>query len=148
MLYFSYMFSILFILKSSAYVIKVLLENNLLSSIKGEKFYNDKVICASQGYAYKTRQEKEKKSDLKKELLIQTFPNPAIDILTIKLSQKISGDILVSLNDIVGRTFIAERITELFSSELDLKDIPQGFYILSIQNNNESIFNSKVYVQK
>lgn len=121
---------------------------NLLSSINGEKFYNDKVICSTQGYSYKTKQDKEANPYDIDGLVIQTYPNPVNNILNIKLSKKIKGEIDIELNDLLGRSILFDKKPELYITEIDMKNVRQGFYILTIKNNEEYLLNLKVYVQK
>jgi endonuclease I len=60
------------------------------------------------------------------------YPNPANDHVTIDLPGNISGNILISITDISGRTLLRKYFYEK-PVNLDLNQIGDGFYIITIR---------------
>lgn len=77
--------------------------------------------------------EKEKKN----EVLI--YPNPASDILTVKFPVRSHENYVISVLNIIGlpQDVESEHNTDSNEIRLRIKDLPTGYYLLSIQGPNE-----------
>jgi len=72
---------------------------------------------------------------------IEIYPNPVKDILTVSLeAQDTSGDWNVSLTDLAGRNVSQRTIQQAaFPLQLDVKNIPAGTYLLTFENNQQTL---------
>jgi hypothetical protein len=74
--------------------------------------------------------------------LITAYPNPSVDLITVILNRdiEIKEPFMVIVHDVSGRK-IKSFVTDKHKFEIDLKDNPNGLYIVNtrIQNTNLSI---------
>ena len=71
---------------------------------------------------------------------IFVYPNPVSDVIHFKLSDP-SAFKKLALYDVMGRTVLTEKITN--HSDLDVKNIPNGFYIIKFFDDEHQRFISK-----
>lgn len=81
---------------------------------------------------------------------VSFWPNPAKDILNVKLNNATSENILITLFDLQGRKVISsvnKTSNTIFTKEIDTKNVSSGVYLLSIQQGNKKA-TKKIIVTK
>ncbi|MBK8698734.1 MAG: T9SS type A sorting domain-containing protein [Saprospiraceae bacterium] len=82
-----------------------------------------------------------------KEKEITVFPIPASDELTIQVREAGDSDMQVSLMDIMGKNYTTTILTAGQSIvKVDLGEIRQGIYILTVSNDGEIVHSERVVV--
>ena len=76
---------------------------------------------------------------------IQVFPNPAKDLLSVKINGDISNDVKVKLIDVFGKVMLENKLTTS-SYSFDVKNIPSGIYILEVLSGKK-LGSKKVVIQ-
>lgn len=76
-------------------------------------------------------------------LTLEYFPNPCDDILNIQGNNIIEICIVSCSGDIVYQSTYELLVNPI---KLDTKNLPNGFYFLSIRTNDNNIFNNKIIV--
>jgi hypothetical protein len=71
--------------------------------------------------------------------VISIYPNPARDILYV---ENVPADTYVRVSDIAGRTAILRASSEI-SKGIDLSDLNDGLYLLSIEKDGEKIMTTR-----
>lgn len=69
---------------------------------------------------------------------VSIFPNPVAGLLHVQFTQT-DMPASVILADVTGRTIVSNTYNGVKETELNLKDIPNGFYVISISQNNTAI---------
>ncbi|MBK9735083.1 MAG: T9SS type A sorting domain-containing protein [Saprospiraceae bacterium] len=69
---------------------------------------------------------------------VSVYPNPASDVLHIKVTSEKSNDYWILINDVNGSLLYKQVMTQgaSFQSSINVSDLPVGAYILSIANKN------------
>jgi len=77
-------------------------------------------------------------------LLINAFPNPAIDILNLVIVNDKWQDLFCALSDITGKA-VSKKI-KIVSQEtsVSMQGLNQGIYLLTVNNNNKIIKTFKI----
>lgn len=70
-------------------------------------------------------------------------PNPATDVVTVSISEKINGNVWVS--DMKGQVFNA-AVVEGTSIDLDISSLTSGVYMVNLENNG--VVTSKKFIKK
>jgi len=78
------------------------------------------------------------------ELSICTFPNPAIDQVSVKASQKMDEIQLISL---MGQTIKMVHVESLTTHSLNLQHIVNGIYVLRVKSGN-LVQNKMIVIKK
>jgi hypothetical protein len=71
------------------------------------------------------------------------FPNPAKDIINVKVKNFEAGITTISIMDLSGTTIIIEEFLEKgsqLSKQIDIERLNKGLYLISIQNTDKLIF--------
>ena len=80
---------------------------------------------------------------LQPELLqeVELYPNPVVDILTIRASMTFSGEMRACLYDASGNLVLERKVTASLhkAGELDLSKVDGGSYTLKLYCNNKTI---------
>jgi hypothetical protein len=76
---------------------------------------------------------------------INVYPNPATTQFTIASNTAITG--MVELFDEAGKLVLSQKVTQLKSKQIDVKQLPAGTYNLKI-SNGEAVFSGKLNVIK
>jgi hypothetical protein len=89
--------------------------------------------------------------EIRPEMKIRVYPNPAIDIVHIQLPYPIKQKIFIEIQSIDGRTILRKEIRRVntHSIELNLSDytIGNGLYLLKIQDKiNHQCWIEKLYI--
>ena len=67
------------------------------------------------------------------------FPNPAKDVVTIRLNANNSGNVTVNIIDLQGKLILEQHISEGHNLELDIADLQSGLYFVKLNANNKSL---------
>ncbi len=75
---------------------------------------------------------------------VSVFPNPTTSILNVKFENLVLKDIVVSLYDAEGKIISTARVDNAIS-QMDLSNLPNGYYILTVMDNvNQNINSYKI----
>lgn len=72
-------------------------------------------------------------------IFFDMFPNPANDLVTIRLSANNSGNVTVNIIDLQGKLILEQHISEGNTMELDITDLQSGLYFVKLNANNKSL---------
>jgi uncharacterized surface protein with fasciclin (FAS1) repeats len=81
---------------------------------------------------------------------LNLYPNPARDFITIEATFNGNSDVVVELFNIVGKRVMSLDLgsrNEMFNERIDVSNLPQGTYILSIRSNG-SVQTQKVNLMR
>lgn len=79
-----------------------------------------------------------------KDIKVDVFPNPASDYLMIDINNNSGGeDYKLQLMDISGRE-LKQILLNPDHNSIDLKDLSNGVYMLSLTNNNKLIYTTRL----
>jgi PKD repeat protein len=78
---------------------------------------------------------------------IKIYPNPTSDKLTIETKSGIAQSYVLSVKNIQGQEVLSKKINFANSYSIDVSDLSNGIYILSLQNEKEN-FVKKIIIQK
>lgn len=67
---------------------------------------------------------------------VSIYPVPAIDEVTVELGEEVKGEAVVMAYDMAGRMYFIPTIPSATKLYLDVNDLPEGMYTLSIQTDN------------
>lgn len=89
------------------------------------------------------------RNDGPRELSMTTYPNPANSEIRIKNFSSESKSVQTKLIDLSGRIIQSQDWSdiEVNNIKIDTRSLPEGFYILQIQNESKS-FSQKVQIQR
>ena len=74
------------------------------------------------------------------------YPNPTENIFTVRFSEKVSGSIAV--HDLSGRFIYEQNIEQTGETNISLKNVLQGIYIVSLINEQGKIVTCEQLVKK
>lgn len=80
-------------------------------------------------------------------LNVKVFPNPAASSATIE-SQEIIANALLEVTDNKGRLLIKEIVAELKSHSINCENWPAGLYFISISDEGDKRYSSKLIITK
>ena len=75
---------------------------------------------------------------------LQIYPDPAQQTFTVGLPQQLFN---LAISDPAGRLLL-ERNRVYGKIDIDSRNFPQGFYIVSVTNEKKMVFNRKLYILK
>lgn len=68
---------------------------------------------------------------------VQLFPNPVTEYLTVKFEEPVAKKTNLSLHNILGSIMETEReVIDDFEVRLRVKDLPTGYYLLSLKDEH------------
>jgi hypothetical protein len=70
--------------------------------------------------------------------LVSVYPNPASDLITIKVNADYSGS-PYTITDLPGKTLLTGRLT-LENSVISISALSPGIYILKVGEKNQKLF--------
>jgi len=73
---------------------------------------------------------------VREEKEVTVYPVPAINDATVELGEEVQGDAVVTAYDMAGRMYFIPTIPSATKLHLDVSQLPEGMYTLSIQTNN------------
>jgi hypothetical protein len=81
--------------------------------------------------------------------LVQLFPNPATDYLTVKLELPHARKIKLAMNTIIGNTLEVEsEIVDDFEVRIKVRDLPSGYYLLAIHDGETNSQNTYKFLKR
>ncbi|MEM5566071.1 T9SS type A sorting domain-containing protein [Psychroserpens sp. AS72] len=72
-------------------------------------------------------------------ITFEMFPNPAKDVVTIRLNANSFGNVTVNIIDLQGKLILEQHISEGNNLELDIADLQSGLYFVKLNVNNKSL---------
>ncbi len=79
-------------------------------------------------------------------LLNTLYPNPASDFVTVIISQEISSDVFVEIQNNLGQTIINKKIVKEHTSKISVEYLKNGVYSYLIKINNQCIGSGKLVI--
>lgn len=80
--------------------------------------------------------------DVGQLLDVSVFPNPAQEILNVKINSRASGSADLKISDVAGKTIHAEQFDILQGEnvkQVDIGDLNNGMYFISLSSDSETI---------
>ena len=81
------------------------------------------------------------KNDKIKEIEMDIFPNPTVDILTLSQKKKLNLSLNLIIIDAKGNVLLQEKMYQE-DINLDVKNFPSGIYTLMIKDETENLIQS------
>lgn len=83
------------------------------------------------------------------EKLVQMYPNPATDYLTIKLQTPNAATMNLAVHSVIGNILELEReVIDDYEVRIRVKDLPSGYYFLSIKEDNSGLKASYKFLKR
>jgi hypothetical protein len=82
---------------------------------------------------------------MRKTLLVESYPNPVKDYLTLDIQSNIKEPWSVIFTDLSGKQVLKTLVNESLTS-FDLSGIPPGTYIMVVYNNNKIPIYSRRFI--
>jgi hypothetical protein len=81
--------------------------------------------------------------------LIQLFPNPASEFLTVKFEYPVANQSKFTFRTIIGNEINLEtEVIDEFEVRFKVKDIHEGYYFLSIQNEQSGLKSTHKFLKR
>jgi len=81
--------------------------------------------------------------------LVQMYPNPATDYLTVKLQTPDAGSVQLAMHSVIGNVLeIEKEQIDDYEVRLRIKDLPSGYYFLSIKEENSGLKASYKFLKR
>ena len=81
--------------------------------------------------------------------LVQMYPNPASDYLTVKLPTPNAGTVQLAMHSVIGNSLTIEREQiDAYEVRLRVKDLPSGYYFLSIKEETSGLKASYKFLKR
>jgi hypothetical protein len=95
-------------------------------------------------YAFSAKaQMKEEAFNTDPAKVVQVFPNPAIDVVSVKFESALAKTAKITLHNIIGNVIPVEsEIIDEHEVLLKIKDLPTGYYMITVkqeETNQRSI---------
>ena len=98
---------------------------------------------SAQGESYDTPT-----TPLESSMLLNIYPNPAIDFFNIEISPSDTGQIIFELYSITGMKMMIEKFSVQPVYQIEIKDLPSGAYLLKAFSPVNEKFNKTKKVFK
>lgn len=81
--------------------------------------------------------------------LVQMYPNPASDYLTVKLPTPDASSVQLAMHSVIGNSLnIEKEQIDAYEVRLRVKDLPSGYYFLSIKEENSGLKASYKFLKR
>lgn len=81
--------------------------------------------------------------------LVQMYPNPASDYLTVKLPTPNASSVQLAMHSVIGNVLnIEKEQIDAYEVRLRVKDLPSGYYFLSIKEENSGLKASYKFLKR
>jgi len=71
--------------------------------------------------------------------VVSIYPNPAIDLLTVKFESPIAKRTKITVHNVIGNLVEVEtEAVDEFEIRLKVKDLPVGYYILALRDEQSN----------
>jgi hypothetical protein len=81
------------------------------------------------------------------KLTAVTYPNPTKDFIILKITDRALNNLRYTLFDVTGKSIVSDAITES-STQVQLKHLAIGAYILKVSQKNKSLKTFKILKQQ
>ena len=78
---------------------------------------------------------------------LDVFPNPATNWVTLK-STKTLSDVKIQVVDIAGKLIVNQQVDEFNSYTINCEEWPNGIYVISVADNGNNSYSSKLIILK
>ena len=82
-------------------------------------------------------------SEMDPDFAITVYPNPAIDILNLKIVREDLGELQYLVFDLNGIMLIQKKV-EAMETTIDLKQLPKGMYVIKIREGLTELKSFKI----
>lgn len=105
--------------------------------------YNDIDNCAAVNIVWKSSEINPVSKSIK------VYPNPTSDVLNIALPKFETGNISISISDLLGHSVLKQTFDgQLEFATIDLSSVSNGLYLINIAHDGQSLLTDKVTVMK
>jgi hypothetical protein len=81
--------------------------------------------------------------------LVQMYPNPASDYLTVKLPTPNASSVQLAMHSVIGNALnIEKEQIDDYEVRIRVKDLPSGYYFLSIKEENSGLKASYKFLKR
>jgi len=81
--------------------------------------------------------------------MVQLYPNPATDYLTVKLQTPNAATVQLAMHSVIGNELQLEREqVDNYEVRLRVRDLPSGYYFLSIKEENSGLKASYKFLKR
>jgi hypothetical protein len=81
--------------------------------------------------------------------LVQMYPNPATDYLIVKLQTPHANDVKLAMHSVIGNVLnIDKEIVDEYELRIRVKDLPTGYYFLSIKEEESGLKASYKFLKR
>lgn len=81
--------------------------------------------------------------------VISIYPNPAVDQLTVRFENPIAKKTKITVHNVIGNTVDVESETiDEFEIRLKVKDLPIGYYILAVRDEESNSRSTIKFVKR
>jgi len=81
--------------------------------------------------------------------LVQMYPNPATDYLTIKLPTPDAGSVQLAMHSVIGNALSLDKeLIDDYEVRLRVKDLPAGYYFLSVKEEKTGLKASYKFLKR
>lgn len=83
------------------------------------------------------------------EKQVQLYPNPATDYLVVKLSVPRAGSVELAMHSVIGNALNIDRaIVNDYEVRLSVRDLPSGYYFLSIRDEESDLKSTYKFLKR
>lgn len=81
--------------------------------------------------------------------LVQMYPNPATDFLIVKLQTPHANDVKLAMHSVIGNVLNLDlEIVDEYEIRIRVKDLPTGYYFLSIKEEESGLKASYKFLKR
>lgn len=81
--------------------------------------------------------------------LVQMYPNPATDFLIVKLQTPHANDVKLAMHSVIGNVLSIEKeVVDEYEIRIRVKDLPTGYYFLSIKEEESGLKASYKFLKR
>lgn len=74
------------------------------------------------------------------EKMVQMYPNPASDFLAVKFQTPDAGNAQLTMHSVIGNNIPIDReLVDAYEVRLRVKELPSGYYFLSIKEERSGL---------
>lgn len=81
--------------------------------------------------------------------LVQMYPNPATDYLIVRLQTPHANDVKLAMHSVIGNVLnIEKEVVDEYEIRIRVKDLPTGYYFLSIKEEESGLKASYKFLKR
>lgn len=116
----------------------------LLSGIT-EDVFDDETLCGQQG-SQGLMLPPMVGNEVKPEIVL--FPNPAQHSVTVRMQEAIKGEVELSIYNLYGQKLEVHLLGGMTDYSFSTENMPQGIYLVRIQQGKEIIYSTKLVIAR